>query len=370
MVTEKLGEEEGSDDGTEYDVTESDIEAVDHVALMASTRSFPESIYGAAMVAFVRTIGTNHKFHKATVSVILILFLNLALQGYVLYAVKIYVCAPTVMQARQLYLEFEQANFNPITRQFNQTMFDNWDPRAKAKLCNLPLSQPFFFMVVLSIWTCQVMTDITETITYIHYWCQLPNPESEENHVDLQVSSNDNEVQLMGADRCTKAMVMLFILIPKGIISVFLWWLGARWLTATTSFQDVLINVVALAFINELDEVMYHAFLPVGYKHKVQLYTISVEKSVQSQMSPVVKKHANTWSILFKLALCMVIPVVYVSYFQQVLPHYHWDVAVPCETVFDRLLEQEAQPPSTIVNVTSYIVTDEDANRGGKAGRR
>lgn len=62
---------------------------------------------------------------------------------------------------------------------------------------------------------------------------------------------------------------------PEVVIAVVLWWLGSSWLVSTTSFQDLLLNAVALAFVTELDELIYKVLVPEDIKATVQSYAIS-----------------------------------------------------------------------------------------------
>merc|ERR1719401_2608255 len=89
------------------------------------------------------------------------------------------------------------------------------------------------------------------------------------------VEDSEGHVLITAADRKTKAFAIAMIFVPKIIIAVYLWLLGARWLIATTSFQDLLLNAVALAFITELDELVYQALVPDDIHVLVQSYKIA-----------------------------------------------------------------------------------------------
>lgn len=341
-------------DGDENDDSDDEVQGkkVHHHELVPQTRPLPESIYGAAMVSILRTIGSDHKMHFASPAVFLVLVLNLFLQGYVLYAVKIWVCSPMVLQARKLYDQFEAACFYDDV--YNQALFDAWDPEKKDKLCRVPLSEPPFFLVILMIWTAQIMSDLNETFSYTMYWLNLPAPD-EGDVAETNVDEDGSEVQIVKAGKTMKAMVICFIMIPKAVIAVVLWWLGARWLTATLSFQDVIINAMALAFITDLDEVVYTALLPNEYKDISMLYTIHVPWR-KREGSSALWKNRNTLITLFKVAICTIIPYLYISYFQQVLPEYHWDVSGPCQEYFAFVASQE----------DAYIPMDEGGAKGGR----
>merc|ERR1719223_1783633 len=61
---------------------------------------------------------------------------------------------------------------------------------------------------------------------------------------------------------CVKALLSLLIFMPRIVINCILLWLGCRWLLATTSFSDLLLNAVALTFVLDLGQIFYHAAVP------------------------------------------------------------------------------------------------------------
>merc|ERR1712187_673559 len=58
------------------------------------------------------------------------------------------------------------------------------------------------------------------------------------------------------------------ILIPKAFIAIVLWWLGCCWLTATNSFESLVLNAAALAFVTNMDEMFYLALTSVEVKEE------------------------------------------------------------------------------------------------------
>merc|ERR1712070_563372 len=63
-----------------------------------------------------------------------------------------------------------------------------------------------------------------------------------------------------------KLVIIVLVLIPKILLCMYMMWLGARWLTATLGFGDVLLNAVALAFIYDLADLIYVAVVPFHTK--------------------------------------------------------------------------------------------------------
>lgn len=333
-------------------------------------KDLPESIYGAAMMATIRSTQTyHHTVHGVTICVYMGLVLNILMQFYVLYCTRLYICVPAVTRVQELYRRYHEEVF--LDGVFSE---DAWQAFGQAEqLCQIPLSQPFFFVAVLICWTATCWVDLLESGRFMSLWWRLRQPAEDEM---TAVEDSDGNVLVTAADRKTKGIAIGLILVPKVAIAVYLWWLGARWLVATTSFQELLLNAVALAFITELDELIYMALVPEDIQVLVQSYKLekprlreTVElntldlKLPDSFAKPCASKEelqglgdkgdewANTLAqhrdrrlclriarMVFTIVVLIGLPIVYMRYLQQVLPGYQWDVHGPCESRIDALM--------------------------------
>merc|ERR1712070_684952 len=61
------------------------------------------------------------------------------------------------------------------------------------------------------------------------------------------------------------------VFLPRICIEGRLLWIGSLWLLATNDFEDLILNAVALAFINELGEVLYISMAPGRNKSKLRI---------------------------------------------------------------------------------------------------
>merc|ERR1712241_1181413 len=64
-------------------------------------------------------------------------------------------------------------------------------------------------------------------------------------------------------------LMICVVVAPKIIISLALMELGMRWLSATTSFEELVMNAVAMTFVTQIDELLYHFALPANYRKQV-----------------------------------------------------------------------------------------------------
>lgn len=61
-----------------------------------------------------------------------------------------------------------------------------------------------------------------------------------------------------------RAMLLIcLVLLPRAVIAVLLGFVGAQFLVLTSDMGDLLLNAIALAFIIDLDDVIFAAFMPV-----------------------------------------------------------------------------------------------------------
>merc|ERR1712183_539978 len=63
-----------------------------------------------------------------------------------------------------------------------------------------------------------------------------------------------------------QVLLVLVVFVPWVIITSFLWWVGSRWLVATNSFADLIMNSIALEFIVMFKDMLYASLMPVRSK--------------------------------------------------------------------------------------------------------
>eukprot|EP00429_Kryptoperidinium_foliaceum_P065447 CAMPEP_0176061056 /NCGR_PEP_ID=MMETSP0120_2-20121206/30437_1 /TAXON_ID=160619 /ORGANISM="Kryptoperidinium foliaceum, Strain CCMP 1326" /LENGTH=411 /DNA_ID=CAMNT_0017394607 /DNA_START=79 /DNA_END=1314 /DNA_ORIENTATION=+ len=338
---------------------------------MAVDKDLPESIYGAAMMAFIRSSQTfRGTVHSLTFFVFSALVVNVLVQIYVLVCAKLYITMPAVAAVRELYASFHQHAFPD--GEFSQ---EGWDQFGDTDaLCQMPLSQPMFFFCILGIWTATCYVDLLESLQVVDLWVRLPTDVDAGKTTKVELKKEEDTIILKGASMRAKALAIALIPMPKIIIACMLWWLGARWLVATTSFQDLLLNAVALAFVTEMDELMYAACMPGDVQTMVQMFKIEspppddihVFKQVFKIADPQAERESTEDAttdkegdaaskkelekmklkfiayrdcnlvklmlrMLFTAAVVVGLPALYMYKLQQVLPDYKWDVHALCQ---------------------------------------
>jgi len=200
-------------------------------------------------------------------------------------------------------------------------LLETMHPDDQNDVCHIPLSHPTFFGLILVIWVLTVLQELRKSVNLSWVVLALPTTDSMANAIE----SNDAGQVIVAMTCFMKVMIIILTFIPRVLITLFLAWVGMRWLLATTSFGDLILNAVALEFILYIKEVIYGAVMPTRSVHDLQ----------QTKISPHPKRMSAAWfnftssvSLLFFAVLTV---VLYMKYFQAVLPQYNWDVHEVCK---------------------------------------
>jgi hypothetical protein len=254
--------------------------------------------------------------------------LIIAAQIYLLYAFRRYVSFPTVQAARDLYIEFEANTFDDGL--FSVDSWNGLDDDQRNGICSLPLANGFFMFVILNIWTAEVLKDVRQTLELCRAWLALAEPLSEG-----ELANRCNEkVTIVRAPLKLKLTVMITLFIPKLIIAVVIWGVGCRWLFASDTYQDVILEAIALSFIFHTDELFYEAVEPFEVQEWVQGHSILHPRDYEIKNHPetdLPDQVASKLSIAkFFLALCINLGLtgLYLR-FQRTIPNVD-DVQAAC----------------------------------------
>eukprot|EP00929_Paragymnodinium_shiwhaense_P052652 TRINITY_DN26378_c0_g1_i1.p1 TRINITY_DN26378_c0_g1~~TRINITY_DN26378_c0_g1_i1.p1 ORF type:complete len:373 (+),score=52.33 TRINITY_DN26378_c0_g1_i1:101-1219(+) len=318
----------------------------DHDHIVTEHSALQEDIFSLAIMSAVRdTVGADKgssytAAHVARVATSLTLcFGNIALQTFLIIATKRYVCLPAVLSIRENYNAFEEVMYDNHTKTYDDIFvvglgeerlkrFNTMPEIMQKKICNIPLSQPLFLQVVLLIWTMTCVGEIRRCIEQLHFFVvAVPTLPSMQDSI-MANPSDDHQKLVKGLTRQLKLLIGAFILLPRIILTCLLLWVGCRWLTATTSFGDILIDAIALEFVLLTKDLMYYTVVPqrsqLDVKNTVIKYTTVHEKSLQSFLG----------SLLW---LMLAIGWVYLYCFklQRVIPYFGWDVSIVCSEWLD-----------------------------------
>jgi hypothetical protein len=192
-------------------------------------------------------------------------------------------------------------------------------------ICRIPLSQPTFFGLILLIWTLTCLTELRKAFELqFHIWMLETVPSMSMAMRQGEEEANEEGDIIRGMTRYMKALTTIIMFIPRVGITVYLLWIGCRWLLATTDFADLIMNAVALEFVLLIKEALYVALVPSRSRHDVK----------NTFFEPYPKTIAPAWfnfvNTFLLLAVACVWVFLYMHHLQMVLPDYRWDVHDVC----------------------------------------
>lgn len=209
---------------------------------------------------------------------------------------------------------------------YDYGQFDTLAASIKEVICYIPLSAMPLLAPVLFVWALVVMGSMRGDFDVLipvltHTKTQECSMEDairrpKDKHLDVIICSLPLHL---------KVFIVLFVLLPRCCVSIGILFLGCNWLTATTNFNEVLINGVALGFINELGVILW-----VVVPKRMQ------EEAHGTLVLPPTRYDEPSFTSFFYAFIVILFAgaftVVYLCGMQTVLPGYRWDVTEACRS--------------------------------------
>ncbi|CAE8709730.1 unnamed protein product [Polarella glacialis] len=319
-------------------------EELDHEA-----EAFDPCVFSLLMANVVQdftrfSLGTEKKFVRvARLSISLVMVTALiVIQAFLLISVNKLLCASAVSNIRELYSNYEVQMYHNhtvtiftgkergIPGYFDATQFYTaFNDEERSTLCQIPLAHLKYISCILMVWTLTCCIELRQVVAQtVRVLFVTPTIAS----MSLALASTDtpHDVEVVGLTLTVKAVIGLFVLLPRYISTIVLVWLGCRWLTATPNLGDVLLNGLALEFILMLKKLLFESFAS-----KRSLLVVE-----RTRFQPADKFETATYCSFFGsfawVMLAMTFVWAYVCHLQQVLPAYKWDVHAVCESMGKR----------------------------------
>merc|ERR1711879_223620 len=119
-----------------------------------------------------------------------------------------------------------------------------------------------------------------------------------------------------------RALVIIFVVLPRTIIAFYLSELGCRWLSSSASFSAMVLNSLALGFVIAIDEQIYHSILPLATRKQIAETKFLFKEGPEPKDLSTVEM--NEWVAYARSSVffaCVIIFVfLYGDVFQTVLP--------------------------------------------------
>merc|ERR1712136_466113 len=266
---------------------------------------------------------------------------TVGLQAFIIYETKMFVTPPYVQAIRTAYSDFENLTYRDddgtphltyskyggargISGHYNHKHFQALSAEEQEQVCKISLSQPWFTSVVLFIWSTAVTLSLRTTFLLM-LRLLLPSATAWNEDMRESVEWDGDTLTVKSLPSCVKFAFCWFLFLPKVLVKIVLLWLGCRFLVSTMSFGDVLRNAVALTFILGIPELMFRVLVPMRGRIET---TQTLVRSVFSHERASLLTYFGTFSLLLVVGLWV---VLYMTYIQDVLPEYNWDVHTTCE---------------------------------------
>jgi len=282
----------------------------------------PEDAYGAGMLALVRDVWRIYRGEEVCVSLVCsvlslgLLILNLVLQFAILLYVYIYVVR-TAMRTVQVQFAHFRTHVHNAEGEFQLELWEDYDELRKKRLCQIPLSDLKFYYSVITCWTLTCMREVKSAHRLFHDVAAMPVCSTSAEMIEHKSDGSEEKIFIVKLTCFTRTLLVLFICVPKFLISIALLWLGCQWLSATTSFTELVLNAVAMEFIINIDEVVYEAMLPRWYQRQVA--DIDFLSRTYSTVPKAERERAAMWHGTKRTLSYLLASVLWVSVFSQVL---------------------------------------------------
>mmetsp|Transcript_31851 Transcript_31851/g.56555 ORF Transcript_31851/g.56555 Transcript_31851/m.56555 type:complete len:558 (+) Transcript_31851:73-1746(+) len=352
-------------------------------AFQRNPEGLDEDLYGMGIAALIRdsqrfamkTELLHLRVSRLSIALLVLLF-TMTMQVFLIFEMKVLVTSVSTKEAREAYDQYEVWMYGNDTSKmivtengyhrgkpenFDITRFDTLDDDLKSDVCQIPLSQPTFFMAVLIVWTLTVVAEIRRTMELaVSLTFATPTIPSMAEATEETPESGDEAVLVVGLTGICKAIIMIFIIIPRLLVAIILLWLGCRWLTGTMGFSDVLQNAVTLEFILLLKNLLYDTMAPHHNKTETR-NTLILPNSDEERPTVSVFLGAFLWGVI-----AIVWVVIYIEFVQRVLPDYQWDIHDACRDFLVGLQDNTAINDTIVElngtsNATSAVASNASA---------
>lgn len=261
----------------------------------------------------------------------------LGMQIFLLRAVYNLLCASAVHKIRNDYSKYQllvygkhhvRINENGFYRGLGEefldvTRFEKMSDDEKHSICQIPLAHPEYTAAILLVWTLTCLADLRKTLAQIQGLISLTP--TVKTLAEVLEKKDEGTVTVVGLTQSMKVVLSVFCFIPRLVSVTLLAFLGCRWLMATNSLDDILLNALALEFIMVLQYLVFETLVTKRGRQLTENTLVKTPKAGDLTVASAVG--SSLW-----LFVAMIWVYSYIYYLQAVLPDYQWDVQPACKT--------------------------------------
>lgn len=317
-------------------------------------KDLDENAYGAAFVALVREV-TNLSIQvrtgqvKASTVVRLVastglMGANLIIQFMLLNYIGSYVVEPAVRNVQTLYQDFHSQVFNEQGHIDNQV----WQGYALMdEVCQITMADKTFYYIILLLWAFKILDELRKIHRQVDdiLSCKGCNEASEMLEFTEDTSGDGSGACLITHLTATmRWLLLLIVVLPRTFIALRLLVLGCRWLSASASFSDMVLNAMALGFVTDIDERLYCSILPAALKKQIADTNFFFEEKPKTR----IQVDGAEWKMYRRTMMWLVATGLFLfgygEVFQTVLPNDLADLRSHCA----KFTEMQTEPLCTM----------------------
>lgn len=286
----------------------------------------PEDAYGAAMLALAKDLTDlviKERISMLTITRLsfpmVVLTVNLVLQFLCLFYINSFVVAPSVHHVQETYGRYHTLVWDKNGKFLEERWNDEgvYSQDEKSNLCQIAMTNQVFYYTVLLLWTVSSMHEIRTAQRLFGNIMRVPRAETLGDQIVVD-NVDGSKITIRALKPIVRSLMIGIVVLPKIIISCCLMLLGMRWLSATTSFEELVMNAVSMTFVTQIDELLYHFALPANYRNQVADINFSLDITPE-------EAERETWfsyvRSAFYCGLTFLIVHIYAEYIQDVLPN-------------------------------------------------
>jgi hypothetical protein len=165
-----------------------------------------------------------------------------------------------------------------------------------------------FILLIMFVWWSIIYNEMRETLLMGYVVANLPST----SNTSMSTRTEDGNLKVHGLSFPVRVYLYCGVIIPRLVIAYFLAREGTFWLQRTFTVSDLVLNSVALAFLIDVDEILFGAVLSIAKREAVQ----SVEPIKVDGSKSVFAGLDRCWRFMFgEIAMTVLFFMLLLQYF-------------------------------------------------------
>lgn len=294
---------------------------------IGSEKEVSPDAYGAALVAVCRTMTVISIKRKKGAPIInniirlgfafLVFAMNCILQISILVYIERFVVETSVHDVQELYGRFQTEALDSHGA-LNRTAWSHYD--LKDQVCTITMTNPAFYYSILMLWALTNLHEMREIERFCRAVIYLKKCKDASDMLLFVDRNFTGKCYVTGITTGVRITLLLAVLGPRLFIEVKLLFLGWRWLSASSNFADMVLNSLALGFVVNIDELIFHSVLPVTQQKQIADTSFFQEEKPKDLEKVEQQERKGYYRTLVFVSVLLSVMFLYGEVLQTVLP--------------------------------------------------